>query len=287
MSRSNTLHGRFLALLSKFESYGVVARPGSRLDQMARAFLRESGRVKDVVAPTDPDFRTALEAMRDLFLLEPILASLDAIELNADRRPLLKRLLKDPVVPRSTASVSRARDLQAELLAATRCVLGGFTDVALQEPPDVQATLDGVRWGIAVKRVKKANRIEQNMRDAADQVGRMGGPGVILLDVSLAFNENSTPLRAPSGEEFNESQARRLSDIIKNNEAAIFGRSKAKEVRLVYVFDTQIREVPEDGWGLATVTMEVDTFRDSKTDRQYKSFRKAFGLGIDRLSERH
>jgi len=275
---------RFNDLLRAFESHGVGVQPGSRLDQMARVFLDRDGKEKPIVAPSDPGFRIAQEAMRDLFTMEPILDVLDRVSLDRDRKKVLKRLMKDPVVSKSNEKASRGRDLQAELLTATRCVRGGMTDVALEEPPDVQATIDGTRWGIAVKRVKRAARVDQNMRDAVDQVERMGGPGVVFLDISVAFNENSTPLVAPSAGAFNEAQQRRLSAIVDGHRGAIFGRSRAKGVGLVYVFDSQLRQTPEEGWALATMTMGIDTSEDLETRKRYLPFKAAFGLGIDRLS---
>jgi len=280
-----SLQQRLADLLAEFTRLGAEARPGSRLDQMARVLLEDRDRVKAVVEPTDPGFRVGLEALRDLFTLEPIMDALGCVDLGCDKKLVLKRLMKDAVVSRSDEKVSRGRDLQAELLTAARCVRGGMSDVALREPPDVQATIDGTRWGIAVKRIKKATRIDQNMRDAVEQVERMGGPGVVLLDISVAFNENSTPLMAQCPKAFNEAQARRLTGLVDEHREAIFGRSRAKGVGMVYVFDSQLRQTPEDGWNLATMTMDVDTSEDAKTRERYAPFKAAFDLGIDRLSE--
>jgi len=220
-------------VLSAIRGYGVDISPGSRLDQAVRIFLDEHNIAKREVPFEDPQFRVAQEALRDFLLLEPIFNTIAAIRLDHDRTNTIKTLLKDAVVPHATQALSKGRDLQAELLTAATCVLGGMSDVALKEPPDVQATFAGRTWGIAVKRLKSAERLDDNMRDAAMQVERAGMPGAILLDISLAFNQTSTPLFAHSADAFQDAQARRLRQIVDMNKRAIFTRAQAKRVGVV------------------------------------------------------
>lgn len=272
---------------SAFVEIGVNLRPGSRLDQVTRVFFDGEGVPRRHVAPHDPGFRVAQEGLRDVYTLEPILGSLASIELEGDRDAVIKRLLKDSAIPLAEAPTSPGRDLQTELLTAATCVRAEMAEVALQEPPDVQTTLDGKRWGIAVKRLKSAKRLDDNMRDAAKQVERSGLPGVILLDISLAFNGESIPLFAPSAAEFEAAQENRLQEIIRMNERVILDRAQAKGVGLVYVFDSQIRQVPEDGWGLATCHVSVDAAQRDGIRDLCRPFIQAFSKGIDRLSEAH
>lgn len=279
---SRSLSAAIEFVLSAVREHGIELPASSRLDQMRRVFLDEDGQFTRRVDPDEPGLRIAQEALRDISLLEPILETLDAISMP-NRVSKIKQLLGDAVIPRAQQRFAPGRDLQAELLVAATCVKGEMGSVSLVDP-DVRAELEDQELGIAVKRLKSANRLDDNLRDASKQIERSGLQGVVFIDISLAFNRDSTPLLAPSDAAFRRAHRERVRQIIREREHVFVRRASAKAIGLVYVFDSMIRQVPETGWGLATVHMPIEI--PGVDQAPYVSFKRAFARGIDRLPAR-
>lgn len=269
-------------VLASVRKLGVEVPASSRIDEMTRVFFDEDGRPTRTVEPDDPNLRTAQEALRDVSLLEPILDTMDDIAVN-NRGSVIKKLLGDAVIPRAKQRSAVGRDLQAELLVAATCVKGGMGNVSLDEP-DVRAEVEGQQLGIAVKRLKSANRLDDRLRDATRQIERSGLLGVVFMDISLAFNQDSTPVLAPSEEAFRRAHRERVQQIIQDREGIFVRRASAKGVGLVYVFDSMVRQVPKTGWGLGTVHMDIPI--PGVDQAAYAAFKRAFARGIDQLPER-
>lgn len=242
-------------------------------------FFDAEGRPIRHVAADDSEFRTALEALRDFELLLPILATVDRIE---GGHALLEGVLRDDPLPHA-GNQSPGRDAQTELLVASTCALGGMDPVSIEEP-DVKAVTEGQPWRIAVKRVKSQRRIDDNLRRAADQTGRWEDPGVVFLDVSLAFDPDDQQVTRPMPrEEFHHLLGEGLRRGIQRIERRVFERARAKGVGVVYFYFSCLRLDPESGWELGSIHMDVDTAVDDATRAAYWQFRAAFSAGIERL----
>jgi hypothetical protein len=263
---------------------GLAIPVGSRFDRMRQQFIAEDGSLTRPASPKDPTFRIALEALREFQLLEPILESLGHIDVKQGKHHL-KSLVRDAVLPHQ-GKETRGRDLQAELLVAATCVRAGMLPVSLEEP-DVRTVIDGQGWRIAVKRVKNQERLDDNLRDAADQASRSGEPGVIFLDVSQAFNPGDDQMTRPlSAEHFHALFVQGLRRGISLYERSVLTRARAKDIGLVYFFFSGLRHDPVSGWELATIHMDVDTAVNEVQRESYRPFKNAFGRGIGFLAAR-
>jgi len=132
----------------------------------------------------DPRFEAALEAARDLQILEFALDTLAPFGTDSPERGLLIRSLKDSVLPQSQGE-SPGRDSQFELFVAAVCVAAGLGPVRIDEP-DILCVVNGKPFCIAAKRVKNFQQVQKRIREGARQVGRRCIPGVVALDSTLA-----------------------------------------------------------------------------------------------------
>lgn len=266
---------------AQFEARGLTVKPGSRFDRMRAVFQGEDGRLTKTVLETDADFRIGQEAMRDFYLLEPILDSLHSINLNSVR---LNDLLLDETLPHDGVR-TRGRDLQAELLVAAACVRAGLLPVSLEEP-DVRAEADGQGWRIAVKRVKNQERLDERLRSAVRQADQWDEPGVVFLDVSIAFNPGDDDVTRPlTSQQYRELAARAMGEGIRTFGRQVRQRAQAKGVGLVLLFFSCLRRDPRDGWRLETFLAGVDTATSPEQQRQCREFCHLLGVGVDRLPE--
>ena len=186
----------FASCVQRLSDLGVHVPAGSRFDIMRRCFEDKGGPGRTSIPTHDLNFRIALEALRDIQLLDAILRNIDKVDVGS---VALERLVRDPPLPHS-GNISRGRDLQAELLVAAACVSGGMKNVRLTEP-DVAATIDEERWGIAVKRVKSQSRITDNIKEAARQAHEAHIPAAIYIDVSQALDPDDEQMITPMTDE--------------------------------------------------------------------------------------
>src|SRR5262245_51039241 len=145
MRRSRAENATYV--VDQVRSLGLVPHPTSRLMQMHRALNRGH------VHCDDPDFPAALEAERDL---QHLGFAFDQMHAHRDKpkfRALVKRLLKDSVLPQDNRENSPGRDAQFELYLAAICQKAGLLPVDCAEP-DVTCTVEGAKFGIAAKRLK-------------------------------------------------------------------------------------------------------------------------------------
>lgn len=282
MAQTRSLSEKIAFVFEVIQAAGVAISPGSRFDRMRRVFLDSNGQAIQTVLPHDPEFGAAKEALREFSLLEAIFEAAKGTSLLDDRR-VLKRLCKDAVSP-SKAGNTPGRDLQTELLVAATCALGGFSDVLLDEP-DVTAILGETKWGIAVKRVKSAAAISDNVRDAAEQIRKSGLPGMVFLDVSVAFNPHGDDITRPlSPAQFTSSFGYAMRKLLEPQVASLRARASSRGIGVIYSFFSCLRHDPRGGWGLATMHMDVLVREDDDPDRQLFEFRAAYDRGIKALT---
>src|SRR5690606_126095 len=81
-------------------------------------------------------------------------------------------LCKDNIEPATDRTKSSGRDAQCELYFAAICMKAGLKPVFNE--PDIVCSYQSVSIGIAVKRIKSIESIENRFRGAAKQVFRSG-----------------------------------------------------------------------------------------------------------------
>ena len=99
-------------------------------------------------------------------------------------------VLNDPVMPQDAVR-STGRETQSELYTAAICWNAELLPVTIEEP-DVQCSCDGTTFGLAVKRLKKnVDRLQDRIKEAAEQIERAAQPGVAVIDSSLVLNPDN------------------------------------------------------------------------------------------------
>src|SRR5262249_19728527 len=95
----------------------------------------------------------------------------------------LQKLLAGHALPQSERHTI-SRDTQFELYIAAVFRRAGY-EVQLEEP-DVLVKVRGSWVGIAAKRPKTPKKIERRLREGRKQIERLGKPGIVAIDVSVA-----------------------------------------------------------------------------------------------------
>lgn len=129
----------------------------------------------------------------------------------ADGRPpdqivdALARMLGGPDIPGDESdNTSRPRNTQFELFFGAWLVSGGV-DVAFGEPDLIAHAMDQ-QLGIAAKRVRSRRQITRRFREAADQIRKRTGTGVVAVNVDHLLEAGDAPTDAKGlGEMFDRS----------------------------------------------------------------------------------
>lgn len=75
---------------------------------------------------------------------------------------------------------------------AAVCLRGGL--LVDYDEPDVNFIAEGIRFGIAAKRLKNIDRFGERTKNAIGQVQGTGRPGIVALDLSIAWNPTNKPI---------------------------------------------------------------------------------------------
>jgi hypothetical protein len=257
-------------VVSSIESAGVKVPQSSRLRRMRD--LWSSG--NSVIQPDDPKFEIACESSRDMQLLGFVFDQFGQSEKSISFLKLLRYLVKDSVLPQLDKLHSKGRDSAFELFTAAVCKSARFDPVVFEEP-DVTCSLNGVVYGLASKRIKSINSIEQRVRSGVDQILRTGHQGVVVIDTCLAFNPSNERVVPPIANSL--FMARYLKTLrmmwskFQPNMQQIM--SKASNVLGIIVHDYQVRQTLDSDWELTGMTMRVPALsRTSDKQREFEKF---------------
>ena len=259
--------------------------PENRFSRMRNVFYDEKGKPRELRLG-DPDFAVAIEAIRDMFILEAILDDLPA-GTDVQRRRKIKQMIKDSVLPEDDPRRSVGRDAQAELLVAAIANCGGMNPVLLEEP-DVSCQLGAIRVSVAVKRIKSKHNIETNIRKAANQVKASGRIGFIVVDVSRAMNPKNRSFALWERERFDQLHKQAIQQFVNGIQANIPKWVGGKGVRGIIIMDHKLRDDPQDKWGLSSMSIAVSTVSrpgvvprvPTVKDNQYKEFCDRLSAGL-------
>ena len=129
-----------------------------------------------------PVLHQARHELEQLYLIVSELTRPPALD-NLDG-PMHKLLAGHALPQAETHAISR--DTQFELYIAAVFRRAGYK-VRLDEP-DVILQVRGSTVGIAAKRPKTPKKIERRLREARNQIERVGKPGIVAIDVSVVQN---------------------------------------------------------------------------------------------------
>lgn len=154
-------------VINTIQNLDVRPHPQSRLMRMHKLFER-SHSTCSTIQPDHAEFETAIESLRDIRLLEFVFDNLHGDTCDDAFPQLVKRTIKDSVLPQLDLEQSPGRDAQFELYLAALCHASGLRPAVLEEP-DVTCVVEGVKFGIAAKRLKSIKEIGNRIKEAADR----------------------------------------------------------------------------------------------------------------------
>lgn len=268
-------------VIEHIKALGFFPNSESRLMKMHNALTNPAR----FIPPDDPEFETALEAERDLQVLGFVFEQADTHPTEVEFQRLVKNALKDSLLPHEDRNQSKGRDAQFELFVAAICQNAGMFPVAREEP-DVTCHVGDIKFGIAVKRIKNATRLEKHVHKAADQIKIAKLPGIIALDTCVALNPNNERITTPIPEE----QFRHLySKAIKRFVDCYYDNFRdwirGKGVRGIVIHDQQVRFLPNREWSLVGMTMFVNfASKNNRRKQDFAIFEKRYKTGLPNVT---
>lgn len=135
--------------------------------------------------PFQDDLRSLLEARMFVHVVKYLEAKLSPGQ--------WKELISGKLRPEDDKQNTPHRDRLLELYIASAAQAAGM-DVDLCEP-DIAATVNGQRCGIAVKRVKSRKKLMERAEEGIQQIASSTKHGLVFLDVSNLMNTNMMAMR--------------------------------------------------------------------------------------------
>ncbi len=267
MSRTRSETAEFV--IASLNALGIEPHPQSRLMRMRRVLLDATG----FIPPDDPDFETALEADRDMQLLEYVFEQDHAKSRHAGFKRLLRKLTDDTVLPQDNREQSKGRDTQFELFIAAICQAAGFIPVEYPDPPDVTCCVEGITIGVEAKRIKSEAQVKKRVPKAAKQIHESRLSGIIALDTSVALNPNNDRVTRPiPDEEFVPLYHAAINLFLRRYDARIRKWVSGKNVIGIIVHDHQVRFETDESWSLSSMTVQFCTAEDEAGKQLFNSF---------------
>jgi hypothetical protein len=264
-------------VVERLTDFGVRINPSSRIGRMLR-ILRRPG----IIEPDDADYPIVLESIRDMYQLRLIVDTMDAHRESRGFRVAADLLRKDLALPQDESKDTPGRNCQFQLYVAALCTNARLP--TRHEEPDVTCDVEGAVCGIAAKRLKTIEALEENVKDAAGQIRRAAIPGIIALDLTLA--QNPTNRRITSSLEsqlhVNLSHAK-YHDLFDKKGESIRELVAAKGVLAVWVFESTLRLMNDRTWRHDCCSFWFDTTEDATQDRLLDRFRTRFLSGVPNL----
>ena len=283
-SMTRPFHEAARFVCDSVERLGLSLSPSSRLMRMRRSLCKDDGSPVGFVPPDAPSFETVLEAYRDVQLLE---FTFDRLPAGADAETvaIVRRLLRDSVLPEAGKADSSGRDAQVELFVAAVCRGAGLLYVMHAEP-DVRCSFHGKPFGIAVKRIKTHKRFVDRVHEGAKQVMKAGLAGIVAVDTSLALNPNNERVRTKlPDDEFVRLWRQALTSFTATHHAKLLEAARVQGMLGVLVIDHQVRYTPSDSWALEMMTWRIPTVQyNQRRQRQFDTFVDKYLHGLPNLS---
>jgi hypothetical protein len=217
-----SLRDRAEALIKFLESKGIRVNPSSRLAQYVRqlgAAMKSDG----VTVPKGLDLAIWHRCLIEVDDLDLVARSLSAPPEVKGWKETLKKALGGGVVRTDEIKHSPARDVQFELIIASMLRRAKY-EVELEEP-DVVVTSETPNIGVAAKRPRSFNNLDEMIGKADDQIKGTGLQGIVALDLSI--------IAAPKDEHITTRDFRAAFDHVKNVANSFIQKSGDRVISLV------------------------------------------------------
>jgi len=176
------LRDRTAALIAFLEANGVRVNPSSRLAQYLKQ-LNAAVAADGVTVPKGLDLAIWHRCLIEVADLDLVARSLSIAPGVKGWKEALSRALSGGVVRTDEIKHSPARDIQFELIIASMFCRAKY-EVDLAEP-DVVVTSETPQIGIAAKRPRSFNNLDEMIKKADKQIKGSGLQGIIALDLSI------------------------------------------------------------------------------------------------------
>ena len=264
-------------VVERLTDFGVRINPSSRIGRMLQILRRP-----EIIEPDDPVYPIVLESIRDMYQLRLIVDTMDAHRESREFRVAADLLRKDLALPQDERKDTPSRNHQFQLYVAARCTNAGLP--TRHEEPDVTCDVEGTMFGIAAKRLKTIGALDENVKDAANQIRRAGIPGIMALDLTLA--QNPTNRRITSSLEsqlYVHLSHRKYNHLFDKNAERIRQLVAGKGVLAVWVFESTLRLMKDRTWSHDCWSFWFGTTKNEKEDRLLGQFQAGFLSGEPNL----
>lgn len=266
-------------IVDRLMQFGVRINPSSRIGRAQRVLRRP-----DVVQPDDPDYQIALESIRDNYQLRLIVDTMDAHRESKAFKDATYLLRKDLALPQNELKDTPGRNYQFQLYVAALCTNAGLA--TRHQQPDVTCDVDGVTFGIAAKRLKTIDSLEDNVKEAAHQISDAGFPGIIAVDLTIAENPtNRRVMSALESQLYSFISDGRSRALFKKHGDAIRELVDGKNVLGVWTYTSTLRLMPDRTWSHDCWSFWFDTTKNAEDDALFDQFQKKFLKGVPNLDD--
>lgn len=250
-----------------------VDKPGhSRFAQMKRILK------KGFVSCDDSNFDVAREAIRDARIMEFFFDQFNCTEPSTALTETIRRAVADAPLPQECSSKTTGRDAQTELYVAAICAKAKLQPDFVE--PDLMLQFDEEAIGIAVKRTKSEGQIEEHIRKGAKQIAKAGVPGHVILDLSVAFNPENTPLIGVRDTSLQQAHMQARRHFADQYFSRIVEWTKDRGVISLILLDSLLREHPTESWTLDSFTYFIPLDQSHGGRQRYLPFRRQFENGL-------
>lgn len=187
-------------IIGMFEEAGCSTTKSSRVGEYRRAFenLRNAASTQNELSLESSE--QILQSLVDFEQLRVILRAFTTASDKTRWFPALRRVVEGHPFPLHAArpEASSGRDVQFECYIAAVLQLSGIA--AELSEPDVVVLDSRYPFCIAAKRPRDVAAVERNVKKAKKQIVRVGGKGIIALDLSDALHHGHLVRSASSND---------------------------------------------------------------------------------------
>jgi hypothetical protein len=264
-------------VVERLTDFGVRINPSSRVGRMLRTLRRP-----EIIEPDDLDYGVVLESIRDMYQLRLIVETMDAHWESRQFRMAANFLRKDLALPQDERKDTPGRNHQFQLYVAALCTNARVP--TRHEEPDVTCVVGGTTFGIAAKRLKTIESLGENVKDAANQIRKVGIPGIIALDLTLAQNPTNRRITSSLESQFyvHRSQAKNYDFFTKYGES-IRQWVAGKGTLAVWAFESTLRLMKNRTWSHDCSSFWFDTAKGTTESQFLDQFRAVFLSGVPNL----
>lgn len=145
----------------------------------------------------------------------------------------------------------------------------------------MQCLVEDQRIGVAAKRIKNLEKFKRHVLKGTDQIRKRGRPGVVFLELSMAWPHKSEKITSSLHSQLWPYQGTLdMKQFFDDNAIEIRSCVANSQVLAVAIVSFRIVTGRDQAWELAGHTMWYDTPANDIERRQYDMFFERFDKGI-------